>query len=264
MQVNTQIETLIQNLRGVQDAATAGSETAQADFENILNTTLAALKSSDTETAPALTLPADIAAATGLAGATGIPDWVDTDYGYDPENPRKPNMRELMEALSGRSVEDMYADPSSNWQNVSRQASELLYGVVGSNKDTRDWLSIMSSTDIVGAARKATGAMYEPVIDIASEYSEKGILVDQVAVLKDKSGAVLRALSENTENASETLNNFGATSDSVPGDLANKANSKFLSDEFIAFLENFRGLYEREQFAKVDEITTAEALSAQL
>ena len=104
--------------------------------------------------------------------------------------------------------------------------------------------------------------MYEQGINIASEYSEKGVLVDQVAVLKDKWGAVLRALSENTENASETLNTFGATSASVPGDLAGKANSKFLSDEFIAFVENFRGQYEREQFAQVHEITTAEALSA--
>ena len=86
--------------------------------------------------------------------------------------------------------------------------------------------------------------------------------MDQVAVLKDKWGAVLRALSENTENASETLNNFGETSESVPGDLAIKANSKFLSDEFIAFVENLRDQYEREQFAQVHEITTAEALSA--
>jgi len=203
----------------------------------------------------------EIAAPNGQAGATGIPDWVDMDYGYDTANPRKPNMRELMEALSGRSVEEMYADPSSNWQDISRQASDLLYGVVGSNEDTRDWLSIMSSDDIVGAARKATGAMYEPVIDIASEYSDEGVLLDQVAVLKDKSGSVLRSLSEHIESASETLNNFGATSASVPRDLAGKADSKFFSGEFITFVENFHSLYEREQFTPVDETPSAEAFA---
>ena len=40
-----------------------------------------------------------------------IPSWVDPDYGYDPNNPRKPNMRELMEAMSGKNVEDLYKEP---------------------------------------------------------------------------------------------------------------------------------------------------------
>ena len=43
-----------------------------------------------------------------------IPSWVDQDYGYDPNNPRKPNMRELMEAMSGKSVENLYAEPDKN------------------------------------------------------------------------------------------------------------------------------------------------------
>lgn len=39
-------------------------------------------------------------------------------------------------------------------------AAELIYGVIGSNTDTRDWQSIMASDDPVAAARKATGQMY--------------------------------------------------------------------------------------------------------
>jgi hypothetical protein len=42
----------------------------------------------------------------------------------------------------------------------SLDASELLYGVVGSNTDVRDWSAIMSSSDPVTAARQATGQMY--------------------------------------------------------------------------------------------------------
>lgn len=39
-------------------------------------------------------------------------------------------------------------------------ASSLLYGVVGSNEDYRDWNAIMASPDPVQAARQATGALY--------------------------------------------------------------------------------------------------------
>lgn len=39
-------------------------------------------------------------------------------------------------------------------------ASSLLYGVVGSNDDFRDWNAIMASADPVLAARQATGALY--------------------------------------------------------------------------------------------------------
>jgi hypothetical protein len=37
---------------------------------------------------------------------------------------------------------------------------ELLYGVVGSNRDTRDWNAIMASSDPLAAARSATAQMY--------------------------------------------------------------------------------------------------------
>lgn len=39
-------------------------------------------------------------------------------------------------------------------------ASELLYGVIGSNTDTRNWQSIMSSSDPITMARKATAQLY--------------------------------------------------------------------------------------------------------
>lgn len=39
-------------------------------------------------------------------------------------------------------------------------ASELIYGVVGSNTDVRDWSAIMASDDPISAVRQATGQMY--------------------------------------------------------------------------------------------------------
>jgi len=79
----------------------------------------------------------------GFAPGGEIPSWVDPAYGYNPANPRKPNMREMMNA--GLSTKD---------------ASEMLYGVVGANTDTRNWDSIMASDNILSAAQQATGQMY--------------------------------------------------------------------------------------------------------
>jgi hypothetical protein len=39
-------------------------------------------------------------------------------------------------------------------------ASELIYGVIGSNTDVRDWSAIMANNDPITAARQATNQMY--------------------------------------------------------------------------------------------------------
>jgi hypothetical protein len=61
-----------------------------------------------------------------FAEGGAVPDWVDPDYGYNPSRPRKPNMREMMEYMSGRTVEELYADPNSNWQELSAALQPLL------------------------------------------------------------------------------------------------------------------------------------------
>ena len=95
-----------------------------------------------------------------------MPSWVDLNYAYDPKHPRKPNMRELIEAMTGKDLEDLYKEPDENWQKTSALASQTLYGVLGANEDIRDWSSIMSASDIITEARKQTGAMYKPEVDI--------------------------------------------------------------------------------------------------
>jgi hypothetical protein len=144
--------------------------------------------------------------------APQIPSWVDPDYGYDPADPRKPNMRELMEALSGRSVEALYADADSNWQDTSRLASELLYGVAGSNDDTRNWNAIMGSSDIVKAARQATGEMYAPVLDILSIKDDAGVVTEQLATVNDANGNILRSLTGGVDYVRDTRKFWGEVS----------------------------------------------------
>ena len=48
-------------------------------------------------------------------------------------------------------------------------ASSLLYGVMGSNEDFRDWNAIMAAPDPVLAARQATGAQYQSSLPYASQ-----------------------------------------------------------------------------------------------
>ena len=63
----------------------------------------------------------------------------------------RPNMKEFMDS-TGVSASD---------------ASELLYGVIGSNADLRDWSKIMASGNPVDAARAATGQLYNSDKDYA-------------------------------------------------------------------------------------------------
>ena len=63
----------------------------------------------------------------------------------------RPNMKEFMDA-TGATASD---------------ASELLYGVIGSNADLRDWSKIMASSNPVDAARAATGQLYNSDMEYA-------------------------------------------------------------------------------------------------
>lgn len=78
-----------------------------------------------------------------------VQDWlVDTEA---QARASRPNMREFMDA-TGLTAAD---------------ASELLYGVIGSNADLRDWSKIMASGNPVDAARAATGQLYNSDKDYA-------------------------------------------------------------------------------------------------
>ena len=104
------------------------------------------------------------------------------------------------------------------------QASEMLYGVVGSNKDTRDWQSIMTSENILKEAQKETGNMYDPEVNIISSVDTNGVLNKQIAVLKDKNGIILRSISSDTTIAEETLNNFGVKRGAIPTNLEDQVD----------------------------------------
>jgi hypothetical protein len=76
-----------------------------------------------------------------LAVAQAPKSWLTT---AETSQAHRPNIKEFMDRLGAPFLD----------------ASELIYGVVGSNTDVRDWSAIMASDDPMSAARQATGQMY--------------------------------------------------------------------------------------------------------
>lgn len=238
MQIKNQIEQLIQNLNSLKPILSSDPQANQIEFKKVLQNTLDQV-SFESESA-AKNLPTIL-----NQSKEGIPTWVHSDYGYDKNNPRKPNLREYMEVISGKSIDELYKEPNESWQKIRTMASEMLYGVLGSNKDTRDWATIMTSDNIEQAVKIETGKMYEPKIDVVSNFNQNGTILNQVAVIKDKNENILKILPNNTALAKETLQNFGATQASVPNTLEKKIVAEKFDNNLLVFLKNFDDTTEK-------------------
>jgi hypothetical protein len=232
MQIINKIDHLITKLTELKPALSDNLSSNEKKFNELLSSTISTGYPVDDE-------PTGATLSTHAKLESGVPSWVDPNCGYDPQNPRKPNISELAEALSRKSVENLYAETDGTQQKNSRQASNLLYGVVGANEDTRDWLLIMASEDIMMAAQEQTRIMYEPEVDINSSFDENDILTEQLAVIKDRNGNILRSLSSDISSTEETLLNFGVTKESIPNNLEDRVDPKKFDNDLLSFLKNF-------------------------
>jgi len=153
-----------------------------------------------------------------------IPDWVDPAYGYDPANPRKPNMREMMKAISGSTPEELYANGNSeNVQSIIQQASELLYGVVGSNQDTRDFSNI-SSSNMVKDTLIATEKMYQPSVVQLGDDNNFGIVSSDGTLLRGGYRSYEQALSQ-AQDSFGLGTSFSTTSEIPEGMTEEQVNA---------------------------------------
>jgi len=167
------------------------------------------------------------------------PSWVNPSYYYDPVNPRKPNMREVMEALSGESVEALYEQPNDYWQPINNKANMLLYGVIGNRIDARDWQTIdgVSGKSFEKSIQQLTGDMYKPKLSVVTATRIDG---EKIQVLELTGNHNLRKpLHGTAENIREALLDFGATKSSIPEDLEDQITSKYFDKRIIEMLKSF-------------------------
>lgn len=239
MQVSHQIDQLIASLNILKPKLSDNQDLNSQKFSEILKESLN--YSLEIQTEP-----------LGQSTESNVPFGVDPNMGYDPTNPRKPNMRELTEALSGRTIEELYAENKEQYLSLTSLASELLYGVVGSGNDTRNWSKIMRSENILISAQTETGKMYEPEINIQSISNDDAEVTSQIAVITDKEGTVLREIPGKSAKAEELLNNFGITSNSITDNLIAKIDPTKFDKNLLSFLEDFK-TKPRETEAESDQ-----------
>ena len=69
---------------------------------------------------------------------TDIPSWVDQNYTYDPQNPRKPKHARTYGGIIWKKCRRAYIKNQKKMAEISNQASEILYGVIGSQIKIRE------------------------------------------------------------------------------------------------------------------------------
>lgn len=233
MQIVSQIDRLITKLNELKPDLSSNTFENQQMFDSILKDSISSTAmQNEKEVLKSKTV--EITRQT-------VPSWVDPNYSYDLDNPRKPYFREMVNAISGSSVEELQSRSPEERTYFTNLASDLLYGVVGSNKDTRDWSKIMSSQNTLNTAREETGKMYEPKIEIVSEFDSNEVLSNQFSILKDKSNNILRSLQADADHVEYTLNNFGVTKESIPENFDNIVDKDVFDNNILKILKDFNG-----------------------
>jgi len=239
-----QLITSLQNIRAT--LAEGNGQNNTGDFGAMFDT---ALSSALEEPAPQMNVNA--AAMVNDSPAQSFDDYMAMDLlvtNLDTSRAARPNMREFMDA-TGASNQD---------------ASELLYGVIGSNGDYRDWGAIMASDNPIDAARAATGQLYNSSLAyemvnsasygtpaFADELAAKS-LTDNTTLGKQgnfalhatddtsslmavsSSGLLLRGAGSSQEQIERTAWLFGFTTEGL-GSLADKAETAALKDALESF-----------------------------
>ena len=203
------------------------------------NTVAANVSAISTENKVASFISSSVAAPPVKQELNITPSWVNPSYYYDPANPRKPNMREVMEALSGQSVESMYEQPNDYWQPINNKANMLLYGVIGNRIDERAWQSIdgVSGQDFEKAVQRITGDMYQPKLSVVTATRFDG---EPIQVLELTGNHNLRRpLTGSAESIREAMLDFGATKASVPTNIEELITSKIFDSRIVDMLKTF-------------------------
>ena len=155
MDIATSVDRLISSLETFKaSASSAPSSQNRTEFAALFSDALAKLDQPTVAPVVVSAAGVDTAPAAFMANAVSFAQFQTSDWLVDSQSAAttaRPNMKEFMDATGAS---------ASN-------ASELLYGVIGSNADMRNWSKIMSSGNPVDAARAATRQLYNSDKDYA-------------------------------------------------------------------------------------------------
>jgi|GEM_PF-2311901 len=183
---------LVTTTTGTTTSSTQSSTTDSTTFANAL-------------AAASSVAPTTLVNTTTSATSSSTPSLLTTSA---DSSANRPDMKQFMDA-TGANADD---------------ASELLYGVIGSNTDTRNWSAIMSSADPITATRQATAAMYgnnTPNSDAATNInSQSNGLVAQsgdfaLQQTLNKDGSVNHTGVDLVDNTGTILRDAGSTPDQI-------------------------------------------------
>ena len=245
-----QIDQLITNLQGMK--AFFGQSSTASDGGNFDSVFASALSDADAridEMAPIT--PAGNSASLVATQTSSFDTYRAMDLltdNMDSSRVARPDMLEFMNA-TGASTSD---------------SSELLYGVIGSNADYRDWSAIMATDNPVDAARAATAQLYGSDVDYQMRYHASygtpefaatlatGSLVDATTLGKtdnfalhlaedtssliavSSSGLMLREAGSSKEQIERTAWLLGFSTEGL-GALASKVETTALKDVLESF-----------------------------
>lgn len=155
MDIAASVDRLISSLETFKASATTmPSNQQRTEFDALFSDALAKLDQPNVVPVAVNAADVDQTPATISLTATSFAQFQTADWLVDSQSDAtaaRPNMKEFMDATGA----------------TAANASELLYGVIGSNADLRDWSKIMASGNPIDAARAATGQLYNSDKDYA-------------------------------------------------------------------------------------------------
>jgi len=203
------------------------------------------------------TMPEEIEYQATIDGI-GVPTWVNQGYidsyvaSAKQGQPRKPNMREMMEALAGQSVESLYAS-GQDWTGISTMASNLLYGTVGSTEETRNWDIIMEAAKTPGTNTIDPGRL-EAAASLATEQMYGGYNVqyeqsegtDILKLYSNANGNLITTIQPNNNDWNlRNGNGFGRIrSFGIKGNVLKDGMSPELQEKYSVYLKAYDDVYD--------------------
>ena len=168
MNVQTQIDNLIVNLQHLKTSIATLDGSDSTGFIKEFENSLAQLEQDFSPSKGPQRSTESPAAAQPIAvvQTDPVPEW------FDLNNPKRPSSMQLMEIMTGKSREEIFQ--LDNFKAISREASDLLYGVLGSKADLRDWAQIMTSGSIVAEIKNQNAKLLNPMVDIKNTFSNMG------------------------------------------------------------------------------------------